>query len=62
MYDNAEYLNVSYPPNLSPEEQLEFVTDTAKVLRLITNIHNIHLKLALQSPSTTSAALTVFGQ
>lgn len=62
MYDNAEYLNVSYPPNLSPEEQLEFVTDTAKVLRLITNIHNIHLKLALQSPSTTSAALNVVGQ
>ncbi|XP_049454184.1 nicastrin [Epinephelus fuscoguttatus] len=32
MYDNAEYLNVSYPSNLSPEEQLEFVTDTAKAL------------------------------
>uniref|UniRef100_A0AAQ6A8A8 Nicastrin n=1 Tax=Amphiprion ocellaris TaxID=80972 RepID=A0AAQ6A8A8_AMPOC len=32
MYDNAEYLNVSYPPNLTPEEQLKFVTDTAKAL------------------------------
>ncbi|XP_073347489.1 nicastrin [Pagrus major] len=32
MYDNAEYLNVSYPPNMTPEEQLEFVTDTAKAL------------------------------
>nr|XP_033507091.1 nicastrin [Epinephelus lanceolatus] len=32
MYDNAEYLNVSYPSNLSPEEQLEFLTDTAKAL------------------------------
>ncbi|KAM4551222.1 nicastrin [Odontesthes bonariensis] len=32
MFDNAEYLNVSYPPNLTPEEQLEFVTDTAKAL------------------------------
>ncbi|XP_044076680.1 nicastrin [Siniperca chuatsi] len=32
MYDNAEYLNISYPPNLTPEEQLEFVTDTAKAL------------------------------
>lgn len=31
MYDNAEYLNVSYPANLSPEEQLDVVTDTAKV-------------------------------
>lgn len=31
MYDNAEYLNMSYPPNLTPDEQLEFVTDTAKV-------------------------------
>ncbi|XP_042284540.1 nicastrin [Thunnus maccoyii] len=32
MYDNAEYLKISYPPNLTPEEQLEFVTDTAKAL------------------------------
>ncbi|XP_074508186.1 nicastrin [Sebastes fasciatus] len=32
MYDNAEYLNVSYPPNLTPEEQLDFVTDTAEAL------------------------------
>ncbi|XP_070775045.1 nicastrin isoform X2 [Enoplosus armatus] len=32
MYDNAEYLNISYPPNLTPEEQLEFVTDTARAL------------------------------
>ncbi|KAL7386830.1 hypothetical protein ABVT39_014422 [Epinephelus coioides] len=32
MYDNAEYLNVSYPSNLSPEEQLDFLTDTAKAL------------------------------
>ena len=45
MYDNAEYLNVSYPPNLTPEEQLEFVTDTAKVLPLITNIHCYHVLL-----------------
>uniref|UniRef100_A0A8C4E269 Nicastrin n=1 Tax=Dicentrarchus labrax TaxID=13489 RepID=A0A8C4E269_DICLA len=35
MYDNAEYLNISYPPNMTPEEQLEFVTDTAKVTRLL---------------------------
>uniref|UniRef100_UPI0037E7ED1C nicastrin n=1 Tax=Semicossyphus pulcher TaxID=241346 RepID=UPI0037E7ED1C len=32
MYDNAEYLNISYPANLTPEQQLEFVTDTAKAL------------------------------
>uniref|UniRef100_A0A671W4J9 Nicastrin n=1 Tax=Sparus aurata TaxID=8175 RepID=A0A671W4J9_SPAAU len=32
MYDNAEYLNVSYPTNMTPEEQLEFVTETAKAL------------------------------
>ncbi|KAM6989230.1 nicastrin [Tautogolabrus adspersus] len=32
MYDTAEYLNISYPSNLTPEEQLEFVTDTAKAL------------------------------
>uniref|UniRef100_A0A3Q3LR83 Nicastrin n=1 Tax=Mastacembelus armatus TaxID=205130 RepID=A0A3Q3LR83_9TELE len=38
MYDNAEYLNVSYPPNLSPEEQLEFVTDTAKALTEVATV------------------------
>uniref|UniRef100_A0A3Q0S248 Nicastrin n=1 Tax=Amphilophus citrinellus TaxID=61819 RepID=A0A3Q0S248_AMPCI len=32
MYDNAEYLNMSYPPDLTPEEQLEYITDTAKAL------------------------------
>ncbi|TDH05653.1 hypothetical protein EPR50_G00124550 [Perca flavescens] len=32
MYDNAEYLNISYPPNLTPEEQLVSVTDTAMAL------------------------------
>lgn len=31
MYDNAEYLNISNPTNLSREEQLDVVTDTAKV-------------------------------
>uniref|UniRef100_A0A8C8I0Q4 Nicastrin n=1 Tax=Oncorhynchus tshawytscha TaxID=74940 RepID=A0A8C8I0Q4_ONCTS len=31
-YDNAAHLNLTYPSNLSPEEQLEFVTDTAKSL------------------------------
>uniref|UniRef100_A0A8C9ZYS4 Nicastrin n=1 Tax=Sander lucioperca TaxID=283035 RepID=A0A8C9ZYS4_SANLU len=35
MYDNAEYLNISYPPNLTPEEQLVFVTDTAKVATVV---------------------------
>uniref|UniRef100_A0A3B5MQJ6 Nicastrin n=1 Tax=Xiphophorus couchianus TaxID=32473 RepID=A0A3B5MQJ6_9TELE len=32
MFDNADSLNVSYPPNLTPEEQLNHVTDTAKSL------------------------------
>ncbi|KAK9538522.1 hypothetical protein VZT92_003685 [Zoarces viviparus] len=32
MYDNAEHLNISYPSNLTLEEQLEFVTDTAMAL------------------------------
>lgn len=31
MYDNAEYLNISYPSNLTSVEQLD-VTDTAKAL------------------------------
>ncbi|KAM9845144.1 LOW QUALITY PROTEIN: nicastrin [Aulostomus maculatus] len=32
MYDNTEYLNLSYPSNLTQDEQLEFVTETAKTL------------------------------
>uniref|UniRef100_A0A669DGX2 Nicastrin n=1 Tax=Oreochromis niloticus TaxID=8128 RepID=A0A669DGX2_ORENI len=38
MYDNAEYLNMSYPPNLTPEEQLEYVTDAAKALTEVATI------------------------
>uniref|UniRef100_A0A8C7JMW1 Nicastrin n=1 Tax=Oncorhynchus kisutch TaxID=8019 RepID=A0A8C7JMW1_ONCKI len=34
-YDNAAHLNLTYPSNLSPEEQLEFVTDTAKVTQML---------------------------
>lgn len=32
MYDDAENLNVSYPPNLTPDEQLVYPTDAAKSL------------------------------
>ncbi|XP_037681505.1 nicastrin isoform X1 [Choloepus didactylus] len=32
IYDTAENINVSYPEQLSPEEELNFVTDTAKAL------------------------------
>ncbi|XP_034040001.1 nicastrin [Thalassophryne amazonica] len=32
MYDNSEYLNLTYPANLSAEEQLVYVTDLAKAL------------------------------
>ncbi|KAF4117914.1 nicastrin [Onychostoma macrolepis] len=32
MYDDAENLNVSYPPDLSPDEQLGYETDEAKSL------------------------------
>ncbi|KAG7525022.1 nicastrin [Solea senegalensis] len=32
MYDNAEYLNVLYPSDLTPEEQLKFITASAKAL------------------------------
>lgn len=31
LYDTADYLNVIYPPNLSPEEQLEYESEAAKV-------------------------------
>uniref|UniRef100_A0A672IN06 Nicastrin n=1 Tax=Salarias fasciatus TaxID=181472 RepID=A0A672IN06_SALFA len=32
MFDNAEYLNVTYPPNLTPEEQFEQPLEIAKAL------------------------------
>ncbi|XP_075419779.1 nicastrin [Tenrec ecaudatus] len=32
IYDTVENINVSYPPQLSPEEDLDFVTDTAQAL------------------------------
>ncbi|XP_047223656.1 nicastrin isoform X2 [Girardinichthys multiradiatus] len=32
MFDNTDNLNMLYPPNLTPEEQLNHVTDTAKSL------------------------------
>ncbi|XP_062843896.1 nicastrin [Trichomycterus rosablanca] len=32
LYDTAEYLHVSYPPDLSPEDQLEYETKAAKSL------------------------------
>lgn len=41
MYDNAEYLRISYPTNLTAEEQLEFVTDTAKVFVPVTEIQTV---------------------
>ena len=31
IYDTAENINISYPEWQSPEEDLNFVTDTAKV-------------------------------
>uniref|UniRef100_A0A3B4A4K7 Nicastrin n=1 Tax=Periophthalmus magnuspinnatus TaxID=409849 RepID=A0A3B4A4K7_9GOBI len=31
MFDNPENLNMTYPPDLSPDEQFNFVTETAKV-------------------------------
>uniref|UniRef100_A0A1A7XF90 Nicastrin n=1 Tax=Iconisemion striatum TaxID=60296 RepID=A0A1A7XF90_9TELE len=38
MYDNSDYLNVSYPPDLTPEEQLDFVTDAAKSLAKVATL------------------------
>ncbi|XP_017586641.1 PREDICTED: nicastrin isoform X1 [Corvus brachyrhynchos] len=35
IYDTAENIGIRYPEGLTPEEQLEFVTDTAKVTRLL---------------------------
>ncbi|XP_019739314.1 nicastrin [Hippocampus comes] len=38
MYDNAEYMRVSYPQNMTQEEQLQFVTDTAKALTEVATV------------------------
>ena len=31
VYDNDAYLNLTYPAGLTPEEKLEYETETAKV-------------------------------
>ncbi|XP_069336454.1 nicastrin isoform X4 [Eulemur rufifrons] len=38
IYDTAENINVSYPEWLSPEEDLNFVTDTAKALANVATV------------------------
>uniref|UniRef100_G3Q0Q5 Nicastrin n=1 Tax=Gasterosteus aculeatus aculeatus TaxID=481459 RepID=G3Q0Q5_GASAC len=38
MYDNAGYLDISYPPDLTPEQQLQFVTDTATALTEVATV------------------------
>ncbi|KAM4727874.1 nicastrin [Anableps anableps] len=38
MFDNEDNLNILYPPNLTPEEQLNHVTDTAKSLAEVATI------------------------
>ncbi|XP_054624852.1 nicastrin isoform X2 [Dunckerocampus dactyliophorus] len=38
MYDNAEYLKVSYPQNMTQEEQLEFATETAMALAEVATV------------------------
>ncbi|XP_056365901.1 nicastrin [Oenanthe melanoleuca] len=38
IYDTAENIGMSYPEGLSPEERLEFVTDTAKALAEVSTL------------------------
>ncbi|XP_030219147.1 nicastrin [Gadus morhua] len=38
MYDNAEYLNLTFPAGLTPEEQFNYVTDTAKGLAKVATL------------------------
>ncbi|NWT75269.1 NICA protein, partial [Prunella himalayana] len=38
IYDTAENIGMRYPEGLSPEEQLEFVTDTAKALTQVATL------------------------
>uniref|UniRef100_A0A6Q2ZKE1 Nicastrin n=1 Tax=Esox lucius TaxID=8010 RepID=A0A6Q2ZKE1_ESOLU len=37
-YDNADNLNLRYPPNMTAEEQLEFLTDTAMALTEVATV------------------------
>uniref|UniRef100_A0A3Q2NWT4 Nicastrin n=1 Tax=Fundulus heteroclitus TaxID=8078 RepID=A0A3Q2NWT4_FUNHE len=58
MFDNADSLKMSYPPNLTPEEQLNYVTDTAKVraymmLRLLVNTANFYISVERQTSLPT---------
>ncbi|KAM4755637.1 nicastrin [Cyanocitta cristata] len=38
LYDTAENIGIRYPEGLTPEEQLEFVTDTAKALAQVATL------------------------
>uniref|UniRef100_A0A8C6SV38 Nicastrin n=1 Tax=Neogobius melanostomus TaxID=47308 RepID=A0A8C6SV38_9GOBI len=59
MFDNPENLNMSYPPDLTPEQKLNFVTETAKALADVATLIAQTLFLqaggeAAQAPSITA--------
>ncbi|CAL1579108.1 unnamed protein product [Knipowitschia caucasica] len=57
MFDNPENLNMTYPPELTPEEQLSFVTDTAKALADVATL--VAQTLFLQAGGDSAKATSI---
>ncbi|TSP09122.1 Nicastrin [Bagarius yarrelli] len=61
LYDTAEYLKVSYPPDLSPEEQLEYETEAAKLLYgFLVNSNNSYFRSLLPRDIVSKERNSIF--
>lgn len=56
MYDNTEYLNLTYPPDLRPEDRFSFVTDTARVLQQAPSVALSVSEHTTEPPGTAATA------
>ncbi|XP_072296314.1 nicastrin [Eucyclogobius newberryi] len=57
MFDNPENLNMSYPPELTPDERLSFVTETAKALANVATV--VAQALFLQAGGDAARAASI---
>ncbi|KAL0201895.1 hypothetical protein M9458_005082, partial [Cirrhinus mrigala] len=58
MYDDAENMNVMYPPNLSPDEQLVYETEEAKSLAEVATLVARSLYMQAGGESTSLSNIT----
>ena len=53
MYDNVEYLNLTFPAGLTPEQQFNYVTDTAKVRLYTIPLNKTGIQGTMRPPVST---------